>query len=198
MKKYIAIVFVLVFCLSLCACGLKSNDFGNLGGGGGQVVVPTDVSPTVNTPDQETVGIQDSTQKYRELQIVLNTSYLPQSNGQFISEDEKTTIYLEPHSLDKFCADYNVGMSEDLINFVIAYKTVYEPDLGICGLTKDCFYIYKEVDNEDGSGLCTIMSAFFRSNEHFWELRFVSDGRSWDDVSPQWYDYLYTVTFNYE
>ena len=193
MKRYFTVFLVLAVCVCLCACGKKNSDSGpNITG---NVNGPIAVVPQPSVDVQDTQPEQDIVHSYRELQIVLNDSYESQNQGQFSSDEEMTDIYCEPHSIDKVLGDYNLSESANRFDITLAYVNANTPGLALNTYGTACIYTVSENDYGDGTGVWTIMSAYYISSEHFWEIRFVCNGKSWEELRPLWESYLEQISF---
>ena len=193
MKRYVLIALLFSVCLCLCACSKKNSD-GNSNFVGNVVGTITDAPmPTVEAED--TQPEQDVTHEYRELRIALNSSYEPKNQGQFSSEEEMTDIYCEPHSIDKVLGDYNLSESASRFDITLAFVNDTTPGLALNSYGTTCVYTVNEEDYGDGTGVWTIVSAYYLSAEHFLEVRFVCNGKTWEELQPLWEIYLGQITF---
>lgn len=196
MKKVIVFLVALMCLIALLtACANSGNVDGdtNVNIGGNEGTGTSSSTGSNDTTDNDAATDQTTTFVHRGFEITLPDYYTNNGNDMWESwGEDRTEIWALDYDLVTMMAKYSVD--ESLEELTKAYVKEQQIEGELLMGKDDNYYILTEGES-DGQPWTELL-LFFLDEETFWEVRFYSNSRTWEDAQDQWNSYIDTIEFD--
>lgn len=196
MKKVIVFLVALMCLIALLtACANSGNVDGdtNVNIGGNEGTGTSSSTGSNDTTDNDAATDQTTTFVHRGFEITLPDYYTNNGNDMWESwGEDRTEIWALDYDLVTMMAKYSVD--ESLEELTKAYVKEQQIEGELLMGEDDNYYILTEGES-DGQPWTELL-LFFLDEETFWEVRFYSNSRTWEDAQDQWSSYIDTIEFD--